>query len=644
MTYNSGFSGTQPLGGNVTIDAVTGLISGVAPSTTGEYVIAVYVSEWRNGVMINSTKKELQIIVGDCSLSAASLKTSYINCGTFTFSFQNETTASNITSYLWSFGDNSTSTSASPTYTYKDTGTYTLKLSVSNSGGCADSTSSKVKVYPGFTPSFAKTGSCYLSPFQFTDKSYAKYGTIDSWIWDFGDATVITDTSTTKNPSYTYSTPGTYPVVLSVTSSKGCSGSFTDTVIANGKPTMNLPFKDTLICSVDSLPLIINTSGSTITWTPNYNILNSTTSNSIVFPKDTTVYKVVVQDKGCIDSATVQVNVLQFITVKFASDTAICATDTISLKPISYALSYLWTESPSNNSLNSYTVKNPLAAPNTTTTYYVKANLGYCQDSSKVKVYVAPYPKVTVGADTSICFGTRAQLHANITATSYSWSPTSSLYNSKSLNPLAVPGKTTQYILTVKDTSYCPKTVSDSVTVNIIPIVTINAGNDTTVAIGQPLQFNVSGDSSMSFVWLPATDLSNAFIYNPIGKYSSSDPDSILYTVKATTKEGCVGTDNILVKILKMAPDILVPSGFTPNNDGLNDILKPVLIGIVKFDYFNIYNRWGQMIFSTSENGKGWDGTISGSAQNSGAYVYMAQGVDYLGNTIFRKGTFVLIR
>ena len=645
LTYNSGYSGTQPLGSNVTIDAVTGLISGVAPSATGEYVIAVYVSEWRSGVKINSTKKELQIIVGDCSLSAASLKTSYINCGTYTFSFQNETTASNITSYLWNFGDNNTSTGATPTYTYKDTGTYTLKLKVSNSGGCEDSTSSKVKVYPGFTPYFTKAGSCYLSPFQFTDKSYAKYGVINSWVWDFGDATVSTDTSSSQNPSYTYSAPGSYPVVLNITSSKGCSGSYVDTVIANGKPTMYLPFTDTLICSVDSVPLIIQTSGTTINWSPNYNIINPATVNPIVYPKDTTVYKVVVQDKGCIDSATVTVNVLQYITVKFASsDTAICETDSIQLKPISYALSYLWTEAPTINSLNSYTVKNPMAAPGETTTYYVRANLGYCQDSTKIKVYVAPYPKVTVGADTSICFGTRAQLHASITANSFSWSPTNSLYNSKSLTPLAVPGKTTQYILTVKDTSYCPKTVSDSVTVNVIPIVTINAGNDTTVAIGQPLQFNVSGDSSMSFVWLPATDLSNAFIYNPIGKYSSSDPDSILYTVKATTKEGCVGTDNILVKILKMAPDILVPSGFTPNNDGLNDILKPVLIGIVKFDYFNIYNRWGQMIFSTSQTEKGWDGTINGSGQNSGTYVYMTQGTDYLGNTIFRKGTVVLIR
>jgi gliding motility-associated-like protein len=356
------------------------------------------------------------------------------------------------------------------------------------------------------------------------------------------------------------------------------------------------------------------------------------------------VYKVVVQDKGCIDSATVQVNVLQFITVKFVSDTAICQTDTITLKPISDALSYLWTESPGNNSLSNYTVKNPLAAPGTTTTYFVKANLGYCQDSAKIKVYVAPYPTASVGADTSICFGTRIELSGTITGSHFSWSPANALYNINTLHPYAAPVKSTAYILSVSDTSYCPKTVSDTIKVTVIPMVTINAGNDTSIVIGQSLQFNVSGGTAYSYAWQPTTELSNPLIYDPVATYSSSDPDSILYTITATTKDGCTGSDNILVKIIKSSVDILVPSGFTPNDDGRNDILKPILVGITKLNYFNVYNRWGQQIFSTNQIGKGWDGTFNAFKQPGGAYVYMAQGVDYSGNTIFRKGTVVLIR
>jgi len=100
LTYTSGFSGQAPLGSQASINSQTGLISGIAPAQNGEYVIAVYVSEWRNGVKINSTRKELQIIVGDCSLSAAKLNPSYVNCNSFDFSFQNESLSSNITNYF----------------------------------------------------------------------------------------------------------------------------------------------------------------------------------------------------------------------------------------------------------------------------------------------------------------------------------------------------------------------------------------------------------------------------------------------------------------------------------------------------------------------------------------------------------------
>jgi len=170
------------------------------------------------------------------------------------------------------------------TYTYADTGTYTLKLTVANSGGCKDSATSTVKVYPGFTPSFTASGSCYQSPFQFTDKSYVKYGSISSWVWDFGDATTTTDTSSLQSPSYQYANPGIYTALLNIASTKGCTGSYSVTVTANDKPAIILPFKDTLICSIDSLPLIANTTG-TVVWTPNYNIINPTSYTPVVFRK-----------------------------------------------------------------------------------------------------------------------------------------------------------------------------------------------------------------------------------------------------------------------------------------------------------------------------------------------------------------------
>ena len=120
--------------------------------------------------------------------------------------------------------------------------------------------------------------------------------------------------------------------------------------------------------------------------------------------------------------------------------------------------------------------------------------------------------------------------------------------------------------------------------------------------------------------------------------------DSITYRLTATDQYGCFGEDDIKVVLYKTGPDILLPSAFTPNADGLNDIYKPFTIGLNKLDYFSVYNRWGELLYSTGIIGQGWNGIYNGKAQPSGTYVYQAQGTDYMGKTIYRKGTFVLIR
>ena len=649
LTYNAGYSGASPMGSGVTINPVTGLISGTAPATAGEYVIAVYVSEWRKGVLIDAIKKELQIYVYDCSLTAAELKVSYINCNNFTFTFENESSATNINSYNWNFGDinssNDVSTEATPAYTYSDTGTYTLKLKVQNAGGCSDSTTSQVKVYPGFTADFTVSGSCYQSPFIFTDASTTKYGHINSWQWNFGDPNTTADTSTSQNAAYQYSTAGTVTATLIVGSDKGCLDTASKTVVVNNKPQITLPFTDTLICSGDKLPIPVQSSGGSYSWTPNYNISNTTISNPVVYPADTTVYTVTVQDKACVDSAKLTVNVLPFVTVTLPADTAICATDSITLQPQSEALSYVWTASKNNNSLTHFNIKNPIATPLLTTLYYVTANLGHCQDKAHETVYVSPYPVVSVSGDTSICFGTAAYLRGSTTAAYFIWAPTSSLQNATTLTPVAAPSSTTAYLLTVKDTFYCPKPVTDTVVVHVIPPVKVNAGNDTTVVLNQPLQLlATSSADTASFAWQSSLYLNNAAINNPVATFTNSSVTSYTYLVTATTPQGCKGEDSVTIYIYKSLPGIFIPSAFTPNEDGLNDVLIPVLAGIKEYDGFSIYNRWGQLVFHTSKAGAGWDGTINGLQQPAGTYVYIASGKNYTGRVIEKKGTVVLIR
>ena len=173
----------------------------------------------------------------------------------------------------------------------------------------------------------------------------------------------------------------------------------------------------------------------------------------------------------------------------------------------------------------------------------------------------------------------------------------------------------------------------------------MNVGKDTTILINQPLQLNalLSDSRTVNYLWTPASGLNNSNVSNPIA-ILDGNMGNIRYTVTATDSLGCSATKSLLVTVLKNGPEIYVPTGFTPNADGKNDLLKPTVYGITNNFYFSIYNRWGQQIFFTKEIGKGWDGYWNGLAQPLGTYIFIAEGIDFLGNRITRKGTSVLIR
>ena len=87
-----------------------------------------------------------------------------------------------------------------------------------------------------------------------------------------------------------------------------------------------------------------------------------------------------------------------------------------------------------------------------------------------------------------------------------------------------------------------------------------------------------------------------------------------------------------------------MPTAFTPNGDGKNDKVRPIAAGMLRIEYFNIYNRWGQLVFSTQMDGHGWDGAIGGQIQNTGVFTWAVKAVDYMGKSYFQKGTVTLIR
>jgi gliding motility-associated-like protein len=258
-------------------------------------------------------------------------------------------------------------------------------------------------------------------------------------------------------------------------------------------------------------------------------------------------------------------------------------------------------------------------------------------------VVVKPFPIPNAGPDATICFGSSYQLKGS-GGILYQWTPPSFLSNTNIPNPVVnVPGAGTyRYVLNVTDANGCTSNTKDTIVLTVLPEAKIFAGNDTSIAINQPLQLNavdVNGSNFNSYNWSPSFGLNNAFIKDPL---SITNRD-VTYIVTARNAAGCVATDDIKVRVFQ-GPELYVPNAFTPNGDGLNDVIRPICAGIRELKRFSVFNRYGQMVFTTTKVGEGWNGIFLGEKQNAGAFTWIAEAIDYKGNVINRKGIAILIR
>jgi gliding motility-associated-like protein len=163
------------------------------------------------------------------------------------------------------------------------------------------------------------------------------------------------------------------------------------------------------------------------------------------------------------------------------------------------------------------------------------------------------------------------------------------------------------------------------------------AGNDTVFAIGQAVQLHASGGEF--YKWTPSSGLSADNIADPVVTlYNDGE-----FVLTASAVIGCATTDTVRFKVYK-GPELYVPSAFSPNNDGRNDQFKFIAVGMKSVDLFQIYNRYGQLIYSSTEIMKGWDGKMNGMNQPSGTYVWLIKGTDVTGAIHFKKGTVTLMR
>jgi len=264
------------------------------------------------------------------------------------------------------------------------------------------------------------------------------------------------------------------------------------------------------------------------------------------------------------------------------------------------------------------------------------ANTCVTQDS--IKVSIRPDAVFTINPDLTSCLNDPVQLNAS-GGTSYSWQPAASLSNAGISNPFAMPAGSTNYTVTIVDNN-CNEsaTLSTQVTIKPLPSIVASKSNDIDCSTNQS-QLNASGGSQYS--WSPASTLNNANIPNPVATTNVTTQ----YVVKGKDASGCTNYDSVIVAVSAIGKGLyLMPTGFTPNDDGLNDCYGVKTWGFITELQFSIYNRWGQRIFYTTNPNDCWDGRYKGVAQSSDVFVFMIKAKSTCESYIFRKGTFALIR
>ena len=265
-----------------------------------------------------------------------------------------------------------------------------------------------------------------------------------------------------------------------------------------------------------------------------------------------------------------------------------------------------------------------------------------CPDSISRFVKVFPFFNADFTYDGLPCPGTPIRFHDTSTSTTrpanaWIWSfgdGDSSLVQ----NPVHIYQQGGEYnvIFVAKNSRGCADTVGRIVNIERFKPF---AGNDTIIVKGESIDFNATG--GITYLWTPATNLSNPNIPNPRGYYP--DTGRFGYNVYIKSIGGCEGNDSINVLVVNQSA-IFVPTAFSPNGDGMNDLLRPIGIGYRNINYFRVFNRWGEQVFYTTQWGEGWDGTISGQPQDIGVYYWVLSITNRTGNEEVVKGDSALIR
>ncbi len=563
-------------------------------------------------------------------------------------------TGSGIAASWYWYLDNAGATSLlqNPVTTYSTPGQKNIKLVAVNNNGCVSDTLFKpIMIYDRPIVDFNFTDSvCLGTTVNFTGTVVTSLSAVTNWEWNFGAGT-----ATTQNASYTFNTPGEHTISLraSATGVSSCYGAVVEKkIFIADVPKAAIKKLTACIGIATQLQDSSYTSdGLAVTqwWWDLGNGNFSTQQNPGVTYTNAGVYPiqlVVWNSKGCkSDTLKTFIKVYNIPVADFGFTDPACDQSLIGFTDASTSDTTIanWSWTVLGNVFSQQNPSYNFNAGTTNTVSLVVTSAAGCASSALPKSFTMKVkPRAAMQFNDAckldeVSF-TATETTGNISIDNWQWNfgdGTSQVATTNTVTHTYTANGNYPVNLVGISTEGCP---TDTITrpINIYGTDAF-AGNDIIAAANQPVQLIASG--GLSYEWTPATGLSATNIYNPI---ATNGVDRIYY-LKAYTPEGCESYDTIQVKIYK-GPEIYVPTAFSPNGDGRNDVLKPITVGITAFEYFAVYNRYGQLIFKSNDPNKGWNGSVKGTEQNTGTYVWMVAGTDFRGNKITRKGTVLLIR
>ena len=570
------------------------------------------------------------------------------------FSFTN-TSQGNVSTSLWNFGDGSLTSSAfNVTHKYPTSGAFLTTLTVTdNISGCKDVFTATI-----FTATASLTNPdisiCRNSSTNFTiQNNYSNNAASYNW------SVVGLPASFNSNNPYTTAASifGNFSnnQVVIYNGTQYCN----DTIRSNGSILVRGPkvsFTASANICAKSDYNILNTSSGFIPadsikfyyWNYGISATNDTIFQPPIFKYNSAgIYniKLIAKDiTGCIDSLSMQVDVkpIPFLRIFPRNDT-VCQGKSATI--IAYHSDILsW--SPTST-LSCAKCDTTIATPTSTTLYYATVNNSLnCPftDSTLITVF-SPFTAFPLINPIYLCLKDSVKISVLPAGKKIFWSPSTNISNTTVYNPFVSPPVSTTYTATLTDSVGC---FTDITSVNIIlkSLPQVNAGPDKILPYNSMFTINpVYSSNVISYLWMPNRLLSCATCPVTSGIALSTQQ----YTIKATSDSGCVSKDDVTIFVECKYANLLMPSAFTPNQDGLNDIFYPITRGIKLVKRFAVFNRYGQQLFEAknfvpNDKSFGWNGKLNGFDQSPGSYVYMLETICDIGETIFKKDSFLLLR